>query len=96
MQDPPKATTVPLSKKLMQGLEYLGFRLGVLLLAHLPFWLLYRISDGLAFLLARVIRYRRKVVLENLRQSFPERPEQEIRRIAGAFYRHLSDLLVEG
>ena len=82
--------------RFIQYLEYLGFRLGVLLLAHLPFALLYQISNGIAFLLNSVIGYRKKVVQDNLRFSFPNRSEREINQITKAFYLHLSDLLVEG
>ncbi|GAB4032489.1 lysophospholipid acyltransferase family protein [Spirosoma gilvum] len=65
------------------------------LLSRLPLSILYGISDILAFLLTHVIRYRRKVILENLTQSFPEKSTAEINRIARGFYRNLSDLLVE-
>ena len=39
----------------------------------LPTRLLYGISDGLAFLLYTVIRYRRGIVMRNLRDAFPEK-----------------------
>lgn len=67
----------------------------LLLLSKLPFSVLYKISDFLCFLLGRIIRYRRKVILENLAHAFPEKPEEEIKRIAAKFYRHLTDLMVE-
>src|SRR5690606_31926528 len=51
-------------------------------IARLPFPLLYLLSDGLFVLVYRVFGYRREVVLTNLRNSFPERSEQEIRQIA--------------
>lgn len=80
----------------MQFLGYLFFRLFVLLFALVPFWLVYRISDALAFLFYNVLTYRKKIVLKNLEQSFPEKLPAEIRKIAKAFYRNFSDLLVEG
>ncbi len=64
-------------------------------LARLPLAVLYVVADGLYFLLAYVVRYRRRVVLENLRNSFPEKSEVEIRRIGKAFYRHFADVVVE-
>ncbi len=67
----------------------------VRLLACLPLWALYGIASVQAFMMARVLRYRRKVVLGNLRSAFPEKQEKEIRKIAVAFYQHLSDVLVE-
>ena len=77
-------------------LEYLFFRLGVLLFAHLPFGALYLLSDGAAFLLYRVLRYRKKVVEENLLRCFPEKSPEERRLIRKRFYAHLADILLEG
>lgn len=64
-------------------------------IARLPFPLLYLLSDGLFVLVYRVFGYRREVVLTNLRNSFPERSEQEIRQIAMNFYRWFCDLTLE-
>ncbi len=41
---------------------------------------LYLISDGLALLAGKVLRYRRRVVRENLRPPFPEMTEKERRK----------------
>ena len=65
------------------------------LLAHIPFFLLYWVSDLLYFLLAFVVRYRRQVILDNLRQSFPELSEAVRWQIAKDYYRNLSDVIVE-
>ena len=64
-------------------------------LSLLPLSMLYPLSGGVCFLLYR-LGFRRKVVLENLRKSFPERSAPEIRALALRFYRHFSDLLIEG
>lgn len=65
------------------------------LLSLLPFWLLYRLSD-LAFLVLRyLLRYRIRIVRDNLQRCFPEASEQQIRRWEVAYYRHLCDLMVE-
>ncbi|RPE13809.1 lipid A biosynthesis acyltransferase [Chitinophaga lutea] len=61
----------------------------------LPLWLLYIISDGLCFILYNIAGYRRKVVLENMRQAFPDKTEKEIRQLARKFYRNLTDMMVE-
>lgn len=61
----------------------------------LPFPLLYRLSDGLYLLLFRVVKYRRKVVMTNLRRSFPEKTDEELQAISRSFYRHLADLTLE-
>ncbi|SOD80257.1 lysophospholipid acyltransferase family protein [Spirosoma fluviale] len=65
------------------------------LLSRLPLPILYGISDVLSFLLLHVIRYRRKVVLDNLTRSFPEKSSVEVKQIARRFYKNLGDLIVE-
>ncbi|AUD01664.1 lysophospholipid acyltransferase family protein [Spirosoma pollinicola] len=64
-------------------------------LSRLPLPILYGISDVLSFLLLYIIRYRRKVVLENLRLSFPEKSPADIQAVAKGFYKNLGDLIVE-
>lgn len=64
-------------------------------LSRLPFGVLYAISDVICFLLRYVIRYRRKVIVNNLTESFPEKSEAEIRRIASEFYKNFADYFVE-
>jgi KDO2-lipid IV(A) lauroyltransferase len=61
----------------------------------LPTWLLYGISDGLAFFLYTVIRYRRKTVMDNLRIAFPEKTDAERRHVARHFYRNFTDSFLE-
>lgn len=63
--------------------------------ANLPFPLLYLKSSMLSFVLYHLIRYRRKVVRENLTNSFPEKSTQEIKQIERRFYRNFCDIFVE-
>jgi KDO2-lipid IV(A) lauroyltransferase len=65
------------------------------LLSLIPLWVLYGVSDAIAFLLYAVIRYRRAVVLSNLRNAFPEKTEAERCRIAKRFYRNFTDNFIE-
>jgi Kdo2-lipid IVA lauroyltransferase/acyltransferase len=65
------------------------------LLSLLPFPILYLLSDLLNFILFRLIGYRKKVIIENLRRSFPQKSAQEIDAIARGFYRHFCDILLE-
>lgn len=65
------------------------------LFSYLPFWFIYLFSDVLSFVAFRIIRYRKKVVFENLQRSFPERSSTEILSIAKEFYKNLSDIIVE-
>ena len=60
-----------------------------------PFWLLYLKSDFYCLLLYHVLRYRRKVVRENLMRSFPDKDAQAIKAIERRFYRNLCDQFVE-
>lgn len=65
------------------------------LISCLPFFMLYLLSDFIAFILYRVIRYRRKVVRNNLRNSFPQKDLAEILKIEKEFYHYISDYFVE-
>ncbi len=57
----------------------------------LPLRVLYFLSDITAFILYAVVEYRKKVVLSNLQQAFPEKTEKERRAIAKKFYRNFVD-----
>ena len=61
----------------------------------LPLKILYIFSDILFLLLYYFPSYRRKVVDENLRNSFPEKSVKEIALIGKKFYRHLADIFIE-
>lgn len=63
---------------------------------YLPFWALYLLSDFLFLLVRFIIPYRKKIIDKNLLLSFPEKSKAELREIRNNYYRHLSDLLVEG
>jgi KDO2-lipid IV(A) lauroyltransferase len=61
----------------------------------LPLRVLYIFSDILYIILYYIVNYRRDVVATNLRNSFPEKTEQERRIIEKNFYHHLADLIIE-
>ena len=61
----------------------------------LPLPVLYIFSDLLYLVLYYIVSYRRKVVAENLKNSFPEKSQKELKTIEKKFYRHLADLLIE-
>ena len=65
------------------------------LLALLPLRCLYLISDLIFVAVCYIVRYRRKVVMDNLRSSFPEKTERELWLIARKFYRFICDLFIE-
>ena len=62
--------------------------------SRLPFTVIYIISDFL-YLCVKLVKYRKNVVYTNLRNSFPEKDEKEIKQIANRFYRHFCDLILE-
>ncbi|SDY08305.1 lysophospholipid acyltransferase family protein [Hymenobacter psychrophilus] len=64
-------------------------------LSALPLEVLYGFARLLYWLMAYVLRYRRRVVLGNLRNSFPEKSEVEIEHIARGFYWHFAQVIVE-
>jgi KDO2-lipid IV(A) lauroyltransferase len=61
----------------------------------LPLPVLYIFSDFLYFLLYYFPSYRKKVVATNLKNSFPEKTEEELKFIEKKFYKHLADLFIE-
>jgi len=65
------------------------------LLAHSPKFILYGIADFIYFILYKVLKYRKKVVIENLTHSFPEKSKDEILDITRKFFHHLSEIFVE-
>lgn len=79
----------------MQALIYFIALPFIYLLAILPFPLFYLVSDFLFLVLFHVLAYRKKVVMNNLRNAFPEKPEKELRAIQRKFYRYLCDLFLE-
>ncbi|MBX2963247.1 MAG: lysophospholipid acyltransferase family protein [Cyclobacteriaceae bacterium] len=66
----------------------------IYLIALLPFRTLYIVSD-LLFIILWLSGYRRSVVMNNLRNSFPEKSEKEIFVLCQQYYRYLCDLILE-
>lgn len=67
----------------------------IYLLSVLPFRVLYILSDGLYVLLFHVLGYRKQVVYDNLRNSFPAKTDEEIKAIQKRYYSYLCDLFLE-
>ena len=77
-----------------RGFAYIGVSF-LFLLSLLPFWFLYIISDILFVILYYLAGYRRKVVQENLRNSFPEKSEEERKAIEKKYFKYMADLMLE-
>jgi len=71
------------------------FLLFILPIARLPEGLRYHLSDAIAWLLRSVIKYRRKVIDDNLTIAFPEKSAQERKEIRDKFYVHFTDVALE-
>jgi len=65
------------------------------LISLLPFWFLYFIADILFIIIFYIVGYRRKVVQENLRNSFPDRDQKNLSDIEKKYFKYLADLIVE-
>jgi len=78
----------------MQKFKFYLLYYGLGLLSLLPWWALYFFSDIL-YLAVRLSGYRADVIMDNLRYSFPEKSEVELKRIRRKFYHHFCDLFVE-
>nr|WP_295920994.1 lysophospholipid acyltransferase family protein [uncultured Dyadobacter sp.] len=64
-------------------------------ISKLSWGVLYKLSDIFRFLIFDIGQYRKKVILSNLRNSFPASEEQTIQRIAAKFYRNFTDIIFE-
>lgn len=80
----------------MKYIGYLFFRFITFLFALMPFKVMYMLSDFTAFMLSRVVKYRRNVIYDNLKNSFPEKVASEIDDIAKGAYKNLADITLEG
>ena len=64
-------------------------------LSLMPLRILYLLSDVLCLLISRVVKYRHRVIWNNLKVSFPEKTDEELRGIERGFYHYFCDYLVE-
>ena len=79
----------------MQLLVYILVYPILWIISIIPTRVLYIFSDIIFVLVYHIIRYRKKVVYENLKLVFPEKSEKEIQSIRKKFYHHFCDMLVE-
>ncbi len=84
----------PDAMKIKKIINYLALSL-LYVVSLLPFPILYLLSDFLFVIIFYVWRYRKKIVFDNLRISFPNETDAEINALRWFYYRYLSDLFVE-
>ena len=80
----------------MNKITYYFVLFFIWLIYLMPFRLMYCFSDFLYLLFFYVVKYRKKVVYQNIRSSFPEKTEIEINKIVKNFYKNLCDIILEG
>lgn len=61
----------------------------------LPYFVQYYLIQELAyFVIYYCVRYRRKLVTDNLKGSFPDKSDKEIAQIRRKFYRNLAEMII--
>ena len=76
-------------------MTFFFFRIAIAIVGIIPYPILYRISNGLAWIMREVVGYRRDVVKKNLFYIFPDMPGEEIKTNTKAIYRNLTDVILE-
>jgi KDO2-lipid IV(A) lauroyltransferase len=79
----------------MKKILYIFPELFFLILAKIPKSILYIISDFIFIIVFYLVKYRKKIVYKNLKNSFPTKPEKDIQLIMKKFYHHLCDITIE-
>ncbi len=64
-------------------------------ISHIPFRMLYILSDILYYPFYYIVRYRRKMTRKNLTETFADRSEDEIIKIEKRFYHFFIDMILE-
>lgn len=72
------------------------FILSVGIIAIIPFRGLYIISDFFAWVLRKIFKYRRNVIIQNISQSDLDLNKREKEALISQFYRNLADIILEG
>jgi KDO2-lipid IV(A) lauroyltransferase len=92
---PPALQTIPRKKRIEHRIEYAATNFLVWVCSTVPLGISRRFGAGLGWLAWRVLKIRRRVVLENLTSSFPETAGGDIDAIAIESYRNMGRALVE-
>jgi Kdo2-lipid IVA lauroyltransferase/acyltransferase len=82
------------NKYILLAMYYLFYGF-LYLVSLLPMRILYLLSDGIYGIVYYLLGYRRKIVMDNLRQAFPEKSEAERIVIAKKFYHNFIDSFLE-
>lgn len=74
---------------------YLLFYLLFYPISLLPMGVLYAIAYLFYLIANYLLQYRKKVITQNLRNSFPDKNEKEIARLRNLYYHHLAQIAAE-
>lgn len=77
-------------------LAALAYYIFVIPLSLLPLPVLYFFTDFFFVLIITILPYRKKVIDQNLKRSFPDKSQQELNAIRRKFYHHFTNILAEG
>ena len=79
----------------MKFIKYVFFKSLFKLIGLLPFPLIYLISDFVAFILKDIIRYRKRIVYQNIKKTNLNLSKKQISSLINEFYIHFSDVFLE-
>ena len=65
------------------------------LFSLLPFWIIFGLAEIAYLILYKLIQYRKKIVFQNFKNSFPDKSEDEINIEIKKFYRHFCQVFLE-
>jgi len=65
------------------------------LIGHLPLFILYRIATLAKWMLYFAFSYRKKVIVNNIKNSFPDLNNSQVNALTVKFYGYLTDQMVE-
>lgn len=82
-------------RKIKHKIEFLGVRFIFLINSLFPHRLAIFFADCLADFTFYIVKKRRNVTFENLKNAFPEKKEEEIKKIAHGAYRQFSRMMFE-
>ena len=62
--------------------------------ALLPHFIRHGVFTNLTYALLRALRYRQRVMMDNLRHSFPSKSESELKKICNGAYYNLAEQII--
>ena len=65
------------------------------LVAILPRFIRYGVLRPFVSLVLKALKYRKTVIIKQLRDSFPNKSEEEVMEICHRYYRHLAEMIVD-